>query len=271
MGLTTRLRRILSALAVLILASPGPGDALRAQAGGEQAGHRILVVNPNTSAATTGRIAANARRAARPGTEIVAIDPDEGPELILGFFENQLATAELLRAVEARDPGSYDAIVVAAYSDAGLYGLRELVDVPVVGIAEASMLLAHPLGYRFTIVTFVDRLRPFLHELVRFHGFRDRLASIRIAEIAPGELRDEEGRPAPRLVEAARAAVEEDGAEVILLGGATLTGLDRVLAREIGVPVIDGVSAAVKVAEALLDYGLSTSKVGAFAPPASRR
>ncbi len=244
-----------------------PGSTPPAQ----QTGHRLLVINPNTSRETTAGIAENARRYARPGTEIIPINPDAGPNIILGYYENQLATANVLRKVESVDPASYDAVIVAAYSDAGLYGLRELLSVPVIGIAEASMLFAHPIGYRFSIVSFIERLAPFMEDVVTQHGFEDRLASIRLVEIPVGELRDDAGRPNSKLIAEARAALQEDGAEVILLGGATLTGLDKELEREIGAPVIDGVAAAVKMAEGLLDYGVHTSKVKAFQTPESKR
>lgn len=238
---------------------------------GSPSGHRLLLINPNTSQQTTAGIAENARRYARSDTEIMAINPDEGPNIILGFYENQLATANVLRKIESLDSTSFDAVIVAAYSDAGLYGLRELLDVPVIGIAEASMLLAHTVGYKFSIVSFMERLGPFMEEMVKQHGFEDRLASIRLVQIPVAELRDDAGRPNPKLIAEARAALRDDGADVILLGGATLTGLDKLLEQEIGAPVIDGVAAAVKVAEGLLDYGLSSSKVKAFRTPESRR
>ncbi len=233
--------------------------------------HRLLLVNPNTSAATTDQVLENAGRYARPGTEVAAINPDAGPSIILGRYEDQLATAAMLRKVEDLDRDSFDALIVAAYSDSGLYALRELLTVPVLGLAESSMLLGSTVGHKFTILTFVERLRPFLEDLVTGYGFEDRLASIRIVELRAAELRDSSGQPNPLLIEAARAALVEDGAEVILLGGSTLTGLDKVLETELGAPVIDGVVAAVKMAEALLDYGLRTSKVKAFRTPESRR
>ena len=233
--------------------------------------HRLLLINPNTSAATTSQVLENATRYARTGTEVSATNPDEGPTIILGRYEDQLATAAMLRKVESLDRDSFDALIVAAYSDSGLYALRELLAVPVLGLAESSMLLASTVGYKFTILTFVERLRPFLEDLVTRYGFETRLASIRIVELRATELRDSTGRPNPLLIEQARMALVEDGAEVILLGGSTLAGLDKVLEAEIEAPVIDGVVAAVKMAEALLDYGLRTSKVKAFRTPESKR
>ena len=233
--------------------------------------HRLLLVNPNTSRETTDQVLQNARRYARAGVTVSAINPDDGPRIILGRYEDQLATAAMLRKVESLSRDSFDALIVASYSDSGLYALRELLEVPVLGIAQSSMLLGSSLGYKFTILTFVERLRPFLEDLVTRYGFDERLASIRIVELRSAELRDGSGRPHPRLVEGAQSALREDGAEVILLGGSTLTGLDKVLEGEIGAPVIDGVVAAVKIAESLLDYGVRTSKVKAFMTPESKR
>jgi len=234
-------------------------------------GHRILVVNPNTSETTTAQIRDNARRYARRDTRIQAVQPDEGPEIILGSYENDLATAAVLHKVGELDPASYDAVVVAAYSDSGLWALRELLEVPVLGIAESSMAMGSMLGYRFTILSFVERLRPFFHELVGRYNHEANLASIRMVDLRADQLRDEQGKPHPDLADVGREAIVEDGAEVILLGGATLAGLDRALREALGVPVVDGVVAAVKFAESLLDYGLSPSKVRAFRAPESLR
>ena len=73
------------------------------------------------------------------------------------------------------------------------------------------------------------------------------------------------------IVAEAEIAVNEDGAEVICLGCGGMAGLDEAVRARTGVPVVDGVTAAVKLAESLVALGLSTSKVRTYAPPRPKR
>ncbi|MBW2124069.1 MAG: aspartate/glutamate racemase family protein, partial [Deltaproteobacteria bacterium] len=112
---------------------------------------RILIVNPNTTSEMTASIGEAARRYARPDTEIVALNPDRGPVSIEGYFDEVVAaeaTVELL----AEHGGRFDAYVISCFGDPGLFAAREILDAPVIGIAEAAMLTACMLGYRFSIL-----------------------------------------------------------------------------------------------------------------------
>ena len=230
---------------------------------------RILIINPNTSAQMTRAISEVARKYARPDTMVEAINSGFGPSSIEGFFEEYVAAHAMLeRVLEAR--GKYDAFIIACYGDPGLYGARELADVPVIGIAEASFHFASVLGHSFSILIPLPHLVPFTSELVRLHGFTHKLASIRPVDLAVLDLDSASAEVEKRLISAGRKAIEEDGAEVICLGCAGMALMDKVLEAALGVPVLDGTVCAVKMAEGMYDYGLRTSKLAAFKTPSRK-
>lgn len=227
---------------------------------------RLLVVNPNTTVAMTDAIAAEARRRARPGTEIEAVTAPWGTPSVESHVEEALAATATVEAVAAR-AGTFDGVAIACFGDPGLEAVREISPAPVVGIAEAAMALAIALGHRFSIVAARDRARPLMLDVVRRHGFEARCASVRTTGLSVLELERSPEVAEEAIVAAAQRAVEEDGAEAICLGCAGMAGLDDRVAARVGVPAIDGVGAAVKLLEGLVDVGLQTSRAAAFQPP----
>lgn len=227
---------------------------------------RLLVVNPNTTVAMTDAIAAEARRRARPGTEIEAVTAPWGTPSVESHVEEALAAAATIEAVAAR-AGAFDGVVVACFGDPGLEAVREISPAPAVGIAEAAMMLALALGHRFSIVAARDRARPLMLDVVRRHGLEARCASVRTTGLPVLELERDPALAEEAIVAAARRAVEEDGAEAICLGCAGMAGLDERVAARVGVPAVDGVAAAVKLLEGAVDLGLRTSRAAAYQPP----
>jgi allantoin racemase len=214
----------------------------------------------------TRDIASQARRYASADTEVEAISPRWGPASIEGHLEDELAAVAMLEAVAER-ADRYDGVIVACYGDPGLYAARELSPVPVVGIAEASMLMACMVAHRFSVVTVLPRVRPLIEDVVARYGLTARCASVRATPLAVLDIeRDPDAAEREIAAEAARA-IDEDGAEAICLGCAGMGPLDRRVQETLGVPVIDGVAAAVKLLEALSGYGLFTSRVAAFKAP----
>jgi allantoin racemase len=221
---------------------------------------RLLVVNPNTSTTMTSTIL-SAARATDPGLHVDALCPERGPASVEGRVD------EIISAYWALDTvlpvvNEYDGVIVACYSNHPLIGaLRELLDQPVLGILEASILQALPLGDRFSIVTTSLRWQPLLEEAVHALGLERRCASVRTTGLSVHEvdtLPDDDVRA--HLRRAALAAVEEDGAEVICLGCAGMAGFEAAVAQATGVPVIDGVQAAVWQVRGMVASGASTSK-----------
>lgn len=231
---------------------------------------RILVVNVNTTEAMTETIAEQARSVAGPGTEIVGLTPFVGADSVEGNYESYLAAVGVMDRVLAYDE-PYDAVIQAGFGEHGREGLQELLDVPVVDITEAAAHLAHLLGYRYSVVTTLDRTIPLIEERLLVAGLRSHCASVRASGLSVLELEESPERAIAAIVDHAKSAVQDDRAEVIVLGCGGMAGLDRAIREATAAPVVDGVSAAVKLAESLVTLGLSTSKVRTYAPPRSKR
>jgi len=227
---------------------------------------RILVVNVNTTDSMTQSIGAQARAVAEPGTEIVALTPLFGADSVEGNYESYLAAIAVMDRVLAYDE-PYDAVVQAGFGEHGREGLQELLEVPVIDITEAAAHIAHLLGHRYSVVTTLDRAVPLIEDRLLLAGLDAHCASVRSSGMSVLELESSPERAVKAIVEQARRAITDDGAEVIVLGCGGMAGLDQAIRSEISTPVVDGVAAAVKLAESLVRLGLSTSKVRTYAPP----
>jgi allantoin racemase len=231
---------------------------------------RILFINPNTSEEFTERIQKIAQQYALPSTEVVAMNPRSGPRSIESIYDELLSSAGTLELVIA-ELDNYDAFVIACYSDhPTVYAVREITDKPVLGIAEATMYIACMLGYKFSIVTTNDEWEPLLWDAVHHYGLTGRCASVRTTGIAVLALESGEQDTYSLILEGAKLAIDQDGAEVICLGCAGMAGMDKQLEAALGIPVIDGVVGALKLLEGLVGYGLRTSKRRAYATPARK-
>lgn len=227
---------------------------------------RILVVNVNTTQSITDAIAAQARSVAAPGTEIVGLTPFFGADSVEGNFESYLAAIAVMDRVLSYDQ-PYDAVIQAGYGEHGREGLQELLDVPVVDITEAAASLAMLLGHAYSVVTTLDRTVPLIEDRLKLAGLFERCASVRASGLAVLELEEDPQRAVDAIVSQAEMAVRDDKAEVICLGCGGMAGLDEQIRQRTGVPVVDGVTAAVMLAESLVRLGLSTSKVRTYAKP----
>ena len=231
---------------------------------------RIIVVNVNTSESMTEVNGEAARRHASAGTEIIALRPYFGAEAVDCNFESYLSAVAVMDRVAGYD-GPYDAVVLAGFGEHGRDGLQELIEAPVVEICEASAHVAMMISRAYSVVTTLQRSVPAIEDRLRLSGLSDRCASVRASGMSTREV-DEDPQGAVRAVVAeARQAVENDHAEAICLGCAGMAGLEEAITTELGVPVIDGVGAAVRLAEAVVGLGLRTSKVSTYAPPGRRR
>ncbi|AIR90142.1 aspartate/glutamate racemase family protein [Pseudomonas cremoricolorata] len=231
---------------------------------------RILIVNVNTTEAITEAIAEQARSVAAPGTEIVGLTPYFGAESVEGNFESYLAAIAVMDRVLSYDQ-PYDAVIQAGYGEHGREGLQELLDVPVVDITDAAASTAMYLGHAYSVVTSLDRTVPLIEDRLKLSGLYERCASVRASGLAVLELEADPQRAVAAIVEQAERAVRDDKAEVICLGCGGMAGLDEQIRQRTGVPVVDGVSAAVTIAESLVRLGLSTSKVRTYATPRPKK
>ncbi|MFN8525998.1 MAG: aspartate/glutamate racemase family protein [Chloroflexota bacterium] len=232
---------------------------------------RILLLNPNTSADFTEKIGRIARAYAQPSTQILALNPASGPRSIEGIYDELLSAAPTLE-VALRHLDDVDAISIACFSDhPTVYALRELTELPVLGIAEAGMHLACLVGRAFSVVTTNHAWRPLLLDAARRFGLAERCASVRATGLPVLALEGSgQATVTEQIRDQARLALDQDHAEVIVLGCAGMAGLDKELEAELRVPVVDGVAASVKLLESLAGYGLRTSKRQTYATPAPK-
>ncbi|MFF1383721.1 aspartate/glutamate racemase family protein [Arthrobacter sp. NPDC058288] len=244
---------------------------------------KLLVINPNISDDVTALIESEALRSASPDTELVVRTAAHGVEYIETRFESLIAAgavAEVIAEYTAEtsdggpsvgadriDAAPIDGVVVAAFGDPGMPALKELTDVPVIGITEAALCAAALQGHRFSIIAISDRIRPWYLDCVERFGLGGRLASIRSINEALNGIGSVQQDFKETLLALSRQAVAEDGADVVILAGAPLAGLARELSGQIPVPVVDGISAGIRMAEAVVGLQSGPHRAGAFAPP----
>ncbi|MGD9833059.1 MAG: aspartate/glutamate racemase family protein [Piscinibacter sp.] len=228
---------------------------------------KIRVVNPNTTAAMTDTIGAAARRVAAPATRIVATQPDSGPVSIESHFDEAIAAVGVLEEVRRGERDATDAYVIACFGDPGLLAARELTRAPVIGIAEAAFHLATLIATRFSVVTTLSRTTVIAEHLLQQYGFAHHCRRVRAAEIPVLDLEHDTDAALRRIVEEGRRAKAEDGVGAIVLGCGGMADLTDTIADAVGLPVVEGVTAAVKLAESLVSLRLATSKHGDLAFP----
>jgi Asp/Glu/hydantoin racemase len=239
---------------------------------------KLLVINPNISEDVTALIESEARRSASPGTSLVVRTAGHGVEYIETRFESLIAAGAVAEIIAEHtsgagatdadpDGGPIDGVVVAAFGDPGMPALKELADVPVIGITEAALCAAALQGQRFSIIAISDRIRPWYRDCVEHFGLGGRLASIRSINESLNGIGSVQQDFKETLLALSRQAVAEDGADVVILAGAPLAGLARELRGQIPVPVVDGISAGIRMAEAIVELQSGLHRAGAFAPP----
>jgi len=227
---------------------------------------KILVANPNTSTGVTDRLVASAKLVASPGTELIAVTAPRGVPYIATRAEAAIGGAVMLEML-AEKRGTFDAAIVAAFGDPGLGGARELFDFPVVGMAEAAMLVACTLGRTFGIVSFSKSLEPWFAEIVAWHGLSGRCAAIRTLDEAFRSIDEVQEEKEQVLVDLANRTVANDQADVIILAGAPLAGLADKIRERVPVPLVDGIQAAVVLAEGLVRLKPRKATTGTFRRP----
>src|SRR5580693_4579633 len=228
---------------------------------------RILVVNPNTTSAMTGKIGRVARAAAAAGTEIIAVNPPDGPASIEGYYDEAFSVPGLLAEIAKGEALGASAHIIACFDDTGLEAARSLASAPVIGIGEAAFHLASMLGHRFAVITTLSRSIAAIETNLLKYGLASRSAKVRACEVPVLSLDDPASNASVLISEEIERAKREDGAEVIVLGCAGMADLAAHLSEQHGLPVLDGVVGAVKLAEAFGALDLKTSKIMTYAAP----
>jgi Asp/Glu/hydantoin racemase len=229
---------------------------------------RLLLINGNTDPTITARMVALARATAGAGVAIEGVTARFGARYIATRSAAAIAGHAVLDAlahalVEAPAP---DAVLLACFGDPGIAALRELSPAPAVGMAEASLLAAATLGGRIALLTGGARWVPMLSEYAAAIGFAARVVVRGIALTGDAVAADPDAA-LPVLAAEARAAVERDGAEVVVLGGAGLAGLAGRLADAVPVPLLDSLDCLVRLGMALAAGAPGKPTAGSYAPP----
>jgi Asp/Glu/hydantoin racemase len=227
---------------------------------------RLLLINPNVTEAMTASMAAEARRFASPGTEITAVTAAFGTQYVENRVEAAIAGHAVLDALAANMEG-HDAAIVSAFGDPGLAAAREFADIPIFGIEESALLIAWTLGRRIAIICLTPRLGRWYQECAEEHGLAGRLVRVRALNVPIPDITQAKDQLRERLLEECGRAIDEDEAEVIIFGGGPIAGLAREEAASIPVPTLDGVSCAVRLAEAVTGLHPRPPSRGSFARP----
>lgn len=217
----------------------------------------------------TEAIGRTAAAVAAPGTTIIADQPDWGPESAEGYYDSFLTAAAVLDKLSTRRD-EFDALVMAGFGEHGREGARELLCAPVVDVTEAAAHSAMLLGHKFGVVTTLRRAIPQIEDSLRLAGLLEKCAAVDAADLSVLAVDQDLDATRAAMTTAAERVIAA-GAEVLVLGCAGMTELRTDLERDLGLPVIDTVEAAVKTAEALVSLGLRTSKIGAFARPRTKQ
>ena len=236
---------------------------------------RILIVMPITQGIFDKREAEIARKYASPGTEIECVHLQRGPESIEDYYDVAFAVPGLLEEVKRAEEQGFDGVLISCFADVGVDAARELSSIPVLGVAQPSMLMTSAIAQKFSVITVIREVVPLIEDNARKWGI-GRLVSVRYVNI-PVLALENEGNLATALYDQTVQAVNQDGAQAIVLGCTGFVGaaeaLHAMLAEKKGldVPVIDPAVVSLKCLEAFVTLGLKQSKLGYMTPRGKAR
>ena len=223
---------------------------------------KIHLINPNTTAEMTETMRKTAQKIAWQNTDIIAITPNSGPETIEGHFDEAISAVGVAKAVMEGEKMGADSYIIACFGDPGLLAARELTRAPVIGIAEAAFHMASLIATRFSIVTTLKRTGIIAEHLLTQYGFSHHCRAIRAAEIPVLDLEKDPDCALQKIIAECLIAKEKDNIGAIVLGCGGMADLTEVIEKAVGLPIVEGVTSAVKLAESLVHLRLKTSKFG---------
>jgi allantoin racemase len=227
----------------------------------------IRLINPNSTASMTAQALESALRVKHGNTEVSAVNPTDTPRSIEGEADEAMSVTGLLAEIRKGEMQGIDAYVIACFDDPGLHAAREVAQGPVIGICQAAVQVAMTISRRFSVVTTLPRSVPLIEDLVSDYGADRHCRKVRAINLTVLGLDENPVEAEQLLLREIELAKREDSAEAVILGCAGMSSLCERLRAATGVPVIDGVTAAIKLAEALLGAGYMTSKVNAYDYP----
>ena len=229
---------------------------------------KICIINPNTTKAMTQKIDLTAKKFASADTEIVSVEPNVGPESIEGFYDEAFCIPGLVEEIEKHSDA--DSYIIACFDDTGLEVIRSITEKPVIGIGEAAYHIATMVAGNFTVITTLSRsIRPLIHNLKKY-GLFENCVKVTAIEVPVLDLENISRENLDKLNKGIQDTKKNDNAEAIILGCAGMADLAKNLETKHKLPVIEGVSSAVVLAESLVNLKINTSKVGSYALPRNK-
>ena len=226
---------------------------------------KIKVIIPNSSVPFRNSQFENRKEVASPGCMIDVVCLPHGPISIESAYDEAMAAPYILEQVRKAEQDGFDAVSLDCAMDTVVRASREAVRIPVTSAGEASYLVAMGLCRKFAVVTVLKSTAVAIEENIHMYGFSQRCVSVRYARIPVLELQD--GEKAYRaILEEAKAAIERDGAECIVLGCTGMSSLTKRLMDKLGVPVVDPAVASLRMAELCVRMGLTMSKIAYETP-----
>jgi len=230
---------------------------------------KALIINPNTSPEMTSEIRETAERIFQSPWQCDVKAAPAGPESLESWTDYHLSSMCVLPLVADLED-DIAGIVLACFGDPGLYLLKEYCQVPVIGIAEASMSLALLLGAQFGILAGMRRAVELMDSMVRTYGLEARYAGTEALAMRVLDF-EKDRQKTLAVLEATSLKLREQGAEVLLLGCAGLTTFVEDLQARVEMPVIDPVEAGCRMLQTVYSAQLQTSHIGLFSKPAPQQ
>jgi len=206
---------------------------------------KILIINPNSDKQMSLDILKSAENYSGNNIKIYCKNTPGAPHFIENYEDISQSGPGMINLARKYE-SEFDAFIIACHYDPNLDMMKEILNQPVIGIGEASIKIASMIGHKFSIITTDYHSIPIHEELVRKYHLYNALASVRAPALETRNLNEKE-----KYLHTSKLAIEKDCAEVIVLGCAGLTGLDKFIQKKLDVPVLDGVACALFIAAGL--------------------
>lgn len=226
---------------------------------------KLMVINPNTTSSMTQQMAESCKHLIGPDVQLSVVNPTEGVASIQGRADGIAAAYYTLRLIEKADKEGVDGFVIACFDDTGLQAAREVASGPVLGIGESAMYAASVLGCRFSILTSTQRSVHILEENAANYGFSQRCEAVHALNIPVLDLHSDSSYKLA--LKRSREIVKQDKSECLVMGCGGMTHWQESLSKDLGMPVIDGVTVGLGLVESLVRMGLKTSKACTYGYP----
>lgn len=231
----------------------------------------IHLVVPVITDVMNQAILSHCEKVCSPGTRLTISNIADGTESVESLYDEELGAKDILReAKKAADSGA-DGVIIYCFGNPAIDAAKEMLDIPVIGIGEASQALAMPLCENFGIVTTIKNAVSRNKKKAKLLGTDSKLGAVIPLGLKVTELTGNKDELMEKISCILEKQIEDKELDLLILGCGYLVGYADVLSQKLGVPVIDPGSAAVKLMEAYVTMGLAQSKISYMTPPAKNR